>query len=74
MGYIEYTANWADESSKCNKEIKVLSCKATNRANWPKTRRYGDNEEVSGVTYIELFGLTGRRLKWAIYASIPALK
>jgi len=34
-----------------------------NRANGPKPTTYGDNEEVSGVTYIELFGLRGRTLK-----------
>lgn len=36
---------------------------ATNRANEPKPITYVDNEDVSGVTYEELFGLTGRRLK-----------
>jgi hypothetical protein len=40
-----------------------FSCMATNRANGPKPTTYGDNEEVSGVTYIELFGLTGKRFK-----------
>jgi hypothetical protein len=33
------------------------------RANEPKPKTYGDNEEVNGVTYIELFGLRGRTLK-----------
>ena len=47
---------------------------STNRANGPKTTTYGDNEEVSGVKYIELFGLIRRRLKRAVYASILALK
>lgn len=36
---------------------------AANRANGPKPKTYCDNEEVSGITYIELFGPRGRTLK-----------
>jgi len=41
--------------TKCDKDSKVLYCKVTNRATDPKPAMYGDNGDVIGVSYIELF-------------------
>ena len=59
--------------TKCN-ENKVLFCKVTNRAAGPTPATYGGNQDVSGVAYVELRGLLGKRLKCDIHAIILALR
>jgi len=55
-------------------ENKVLVCKVTNRAAGPTPATYDGNYDVSGVAYVELRDLLGKRLKYNIHASILALR
>lgn len=47
--------------TKCYIDTKFLCCKFTNGATDPKPVMYNDNGDVIEVSYVELFGVTGRR-------------
>jgi hypothetical protein len=64
MGYNEYNLRIEPmKITKCDDENEVMFCKVTNRATVPRPAMYEDNEDVSKVTYVAIYGLIRRKLQ-----------